>query len=83
MTLLCHYVILYPLYIKMIKTLTMEIQEIKIDGITYIRNKCSRVCSDCAVRDKVNCAILIQGEQVTLCHLFDGYALKVKEEYEK
>lgn len=28
-------------------------------------------------------ALLIQSEQVTLCHLFDGYALKVKEEYEK
>lgn len=80
---LCHYVILYPLYIKMIKTLTMEIQEIKIDGITYVKNKDSKVCSEYAVRDKVNCAILIQGEQVTLCHLFDGYALKVKEEYEK
>lgn len=61
----------------------MEIQEIKIDGITYIKNKDSKVCSECAVRDKVNCAILIQSEQVTLCHLFDGYALKVKEEHEK
>ena len=61
----------------------MEIQEIKIDGITYIKNKDSKVCSECAVRDKVNCAILIQSEQVTLCYLFDGYALKLKEEYEK
>lgn len=58
----------------------MEIQEIKIDGITYVKNKDSKVCSECAVRDKVNCAILIQSEQVTLCHLFDGYALKVKED---
>ncbi|OUO16594.1 hypothetical protein B5F93_00550 [Odoribacter splanchnicus] len=61
----------------------MEIQEIKIEGIIYVRNKYSRVCSDCAVRDKVDCTILIQSDQVTLCHLFDGYALKVKEEHEK
>jgi hypothetical protein len=42
------------IYIKMIKTLTMEIQEIKIDGITYVKNKDSKVCSEYAVRDKMD-----------------------------
>ena len=64
----------------MIKTLTMEIQEKKIDGITYIENEDSIVCNDCALKDEEDCCILIQGDEVTLCNLFSGHVLKIKED---
>lgn len=58
----------------------MEIQEIKIDGITYIENEDSRVCNNCALKDEEDCCILIQGDEVTLCNLFSGHVLKIKED---
>lgn len=58
----------------------MEIQEIKIDGITYIENEDSRVCNDYALNDKEEYYILIQGDEVTLCNLFSGHVLKIKED---
>lgn len=58
----------------------MEIQEIKIDGITYIENKDSIVCNDCALKDKEDCCIHIQGDEVTFCNLFSGHVLKIKED---
>lgn len=64
----------------MIKTLTMEIQEIKIDGITYIENEDSTACNNCALKDEEDCCILIQGDEVTLCNLFSGHVLKIKED---
>lgn len=38
----------------------MEIQEIKIDGITYIENEDSTACNNCALKDEEDCCILIQ-----------------------
>lgn len=60
----------------------MEIQEIKIDGITYVKNKDSKVCSECALVDK-DCDIFISGTACAACVVFDSHALKVKEGYEK
>lgn len=56
----------------------MEIQEIKIDGITYIENEDSTACNNCALKDEEDCCILIQGDEVTLCNLFSGHVLKIK-----
>lgn len=58
----------------------MEIQEIKIDGITYIENEDSTACNNCALKDEEDCCILIQGDEVTLCNLFSGHILKIKED---
>ena len=58
----------------------MEIQEIKIDGITCIENENSTACNNCALKDKEDCCILIQGDEVTLCNLFSGHVLKIKED---
>lgn len=58
----------------------MEIQEIKIDGITYIENKNSTACNNCALKDEEDCCILIQEDEVTLCNLFSGHVLKIKED---
>lgn len=57
----------------------MEIQEIKIDGITYIPAKsCS--CNDC-VFTIPKCQILEKRHcDIALCSLFDGHVLKVKED---
>lgn len=57
----------------------MEVQEIKIDGITYIKDKYSTICFDCAFVNK-DCNILIQGEDCIICALFDMHVLKVKED---
>lgn len=38
----------------------MEIQEIKINEITYVKGKYSALCTDCAFVSKY-CGILIQG----------------------
>lgn len=46
----------------------------------YIENEDSRVCNDCALKDKEECYILIQGDEVTLCNLFSGHVLKIKED---
>lgn len=58
----------------------MEIQEIKIDGITYIENEDSTACNNCALKDEEDCCILIQGDEFTPCNLFSGHVLKIKED---
>lgn len=60
----------------------MEIQEIKIKGITYVKDEHSTLCSDCALVGK-DCDIFMGGTACTACIVFDSHALKVKEEYEK
>lgn len=57
----------------------MKIQEIKIDGVTYIPSK-SYLCCDCAFKAP-KCYILEKWhDDICLCKLFDGHALKVKED---
>lgn len=60
----------------------MEVQEIKINRITYVKDEHSTLCTDCAFINK-DCDIHILGKEHTLCDLFDGHSLKVKEEHEK
>lgn len=60
----------------------MEIQEIKIDGITYVKDEHSTLCSDCALVDK-DCDIFMSDTACTACTVFNSHTLKVKEEYEK
>ena len=59
--------------------MVMEIQEIKIDGITYVPTK-SYSCRDC-VFNTPKCQILgKKHDDIVLCNLFNGRALKVKED---
>lgn len=61
----------------------MEIQEIKIDGITYVKNERSSLCNDCAFIGEC-CNIIVYDKKHPLCALFSGHALKkVKDEHEK
>lgn len=55
----------------------MEIQEIKIDGVVYVSAK-SCVCKDCVFEGK-GCFSTAGSFIIKVCELFDGHALKVKE----
>lgn len=57
----------------------MKIQEIKIDGVIYVPD-INLKCSDCAFADK-DCVLNHGGSlDITVCNIFDGHALKVKED---
>lgn len=58
----------------------MEIQEIKIDGVTYVpasKDPCEKWCTGCALKG-ADC--FIGGTALTPCDFFEGGTiLKVKE----
>lgn len=57
----------------------MKIQEIKINGVVYVPAE-SYACMDCAFNTS-NCQILEKCcNNGCLCNLFDGHALKIKED---
>lgn len=62
----------------------MEVQEIKINGVTYIPidfENHNNICVGCALHKK--CGLIsipeLDGEVINPCGLFDGKMLKVKE----
>lgn len=58
----------------------MEIQEIKINGVIYVPSE-DYNCDDCVFNcDQCNILEDRTIEFTSLCHLFDGHALKVKED---
>lgn len=58
----------------------MEIQEIKIDGVVYVPSD-SCECRHCEMRNIQSCLIHKEcSKPILICSLFDGHALKVKED---
>lgn len=66
----------------------MEIQEIKIDGITYIPSK-SKNCNACEFKDKYGHGCFLKDfepfftdhfDNYLVCDLFNRQALQIKEE---
>ena len=62
----------------------MEIQEIKIDGITYAPKEDCFLCCNCDFRGKEipGGCFISQYDKQTICGLFSHHALKVKEDSE-
>lgn len=48
--------------------------------VGYFTSGANCRCNDCALKDEEECYILIQGDEVTLCNLFSGHVLKIKED---